>query len=243
MSCLWALGAIVFCEYLVSSTALAFTTRESSSRQLSILCLFVLAILEIRLLSFLPGPELLRGVIAFSCIVKLLHFISLFLILRLEIHQLIDTASGSSFTRLCAGLNCVTSTRGIGTPWEVKTWPHCREPPKGQYIAKTIIVLGWQYLALDLLNFGALKYFHRNWPDALAAGAEYLGPGSTKEQLMARIPLSCILVANLRLLFALIYGGLATVSVLLELTSPKDWPPLFGSMRHLQLFSIRIFWA
>ncbi|KAJ6040800.1 hypothetical protein N7444_009705 [Penicillium canescens] len=243
MSCLWMLAAVLLSQYLVSSISLAFTARESISRQLCIFFLHVLAVLEIHCLSFLPGSELLRGVFAFFCIVKLLHFISLFLVLQVEIHQLVQTASSSFFTRLCAGLNCVSSTRGIGTPWEVKTWPRRREPPKGQYIAKAIVVLSWQYLALDLLNFGALKYFHRNWPNTLAAGAEFLSPGSTKEQLMARIPLSCILVANLRLLFAMIYGLLATISVLLNLNSPKDWPPLFGSMRHLRTFSIRRFWG
>lgn len=243
MSCLWRLGILVLCEYLVSSTALAFTVRKSILRRLCTLCLIVLAILEIRLLPLLPGPELLRGVFAFSCIVKLLHFFSLFSILQVEIHQLINTPFGSSFARFCAGLNCVTSYRGIGTPWEIKTWSDCREPSKGRYITKNVIVLGWQYLVLDVLNFGALRYFHLNWPDALAAGAEFLSAGSTKEQLMARLPLSFILAANLRLLFGMVYGVLATISVLLEFTSPKDWPPLFGSMRHLQMFSIRSFWA
>lgn len=243
MSCLWMLAAVLLSQYLISSISLAFTARESTSRQLSILLLLVLAILEIHCLSFLPGPELLRGVFAFFCIVKLLHFICLFLVLQVEIHQLVQTTSSSFFTRFCAGLNCVSSTRGIGTPWEVKTWSRSQEPPKGQYIAKAIIVLSWQYLALDLLNFGAVKYFHRNWPNTLAAGAEFLSPGSTKEQLMARIPLSCILVANLRLLFAMIYGILATISVMLNFSSPKDWPPLFGSMRHLRTFSIRRFWG
>ncbi|CAG8896927.1 unnamed protein product [Penicillium egyptiacum] len=243
MECLWILATILFFQYLVSSISLACTARKSTSRKLCILSLLILAVFEIHCLSFLPGPELQRAVIAFSCIVKLLHFISIFLILQVEIHQLVQTVSGSFLTSLRAGLNCVTSTRGIGTPWEVISWPHCREPTKGQYIANAIIVLSWQYLALDFLNFGALKYFHHNWPDTLAAGAEFLNPKSTKEQLMARIPLSCILVANLRLLFAMIYGVLATVSVLLNFNSPKDWPPLFGSMRHLRTFSIRSFWG
>ncbi|KAJ6011367.1 hypothetical protein N7451_002779 [Penicillium sp. IBT 35674x] len=242
MSCLWRLGTLMLCEYLVSSAALAFTTKKSNLRRLCILCLVLLAIPEIRLLSFLPGPELLRGVFAFSCIVKLLHFISLFLILKVEIHQLIDPAS-SYFARFCAGLNCVTSPRGIKTLWEVKTWPECRELPKHRYIAKNVIVLAWQYLLLDVVNFGVLKQFHLHWPGALAAGAEFVSAGSTKEQLMARLPLSFILVVNLRLLFTMVYGVLATLSVLLGFTSQKDWPPLFGSMRHLERFSIRSFWA
>ncbi|KAJ5541534.1 hypothetical protein N7494_006610 [Penicillium frequentans] len=242
MSCLWGLGTLMLCEYLVSSAALAFTTKGSNLRQLCILCLVILAIPEIRLLSFLPGPELLRGVFAFSCIVKLLHFISLFLILQVEIHQLIDPA-GSYFARFCAGLNCVTSPRGIRTPWEVKTWPECRQLPKHRYIAKNVMVLGWQYLLLDVLNFGVLKYFHFHWPGALATGAEFASASSTREQLMTRLPLSMILAVNLRLLFAMVYGVLATISVLLGFTSQKDWPPLFGSMRHLQRFSVRSFWA
>ncbi|KAF9890732.1 hypothetical protein FE257_005598 [Aspergillus nanangensis] len=247
MSCLSMLATVILCEYLVSSAALAWTPRQSTWRQVSIVSLILLAIPEIRLLSFLPGPELLRGVVAFSCLIKLVHFSSLFLVLQVEIHQLVaHPASASSLTRLGAALNCVTSTRGIGTPWEVKkTGPSCREsshktPP---YLVKSLLALVWQYMAIDLLSFGAVKYVHREWPGALATGAEFLGPGSTREQLLARIPLCCILVANLRLLFAMVYGALATISVLLGLTAPQDWPPLFGSVRHLQTFCIRSFWA
>ncbi|KAL2815871.1 hypothetical protein BDW59DRAFT_166605 [Aspergillus cavernicola] len=209
-------------EYSISSIALAFTSSESNLRKLCLLCLLLLGVFEIRLLSSLPGPELLRGVFAFSCFVKLLHFISLFLLLRVEINQLVPPAGDSHATRLRAALNCLTSTRGIGTPWEVKTWSRRAGPPKGQYVARTLTVLVWQYMALDLLNFGAVRYFHREWPGILDVGAEFLSSGLSKEQLIVRLPLSCLLVANLRLLFAAIYGVLALISVVLNLSSSKD---------------------
>ncbi|KAJ5921062.1 hypothetical protein N7466_009388 [Penicillium verhagenii] len=186
MGCVLMLGAIMLFEYLISATALAFTTSKSNSRNFLLFCILGLAGFEVRLLSFLPEPELLRGVIAFSCIIKLLHFVSLFLVLRVEINQLVEEVkSSSSFSRFCAGLNCVTSTRGIGTPWEVKNVSNSDEPTNGKaaFIVKAAITLAWQYLVLDLLNFGALKYFHRNWPDALAEGTEFLNSGSTSALL------------------------------------------------------------
>lgn len=243
MSYLLLVLTIMLCEYVVASHALAFTARGTLSRNLCIFCLFALAAPEISYLFYLPGPELVRGVIAFSCIIKLLHFVGLFLILQVEVHQLMPQASSSYLSRYKAALNCVTSLRGIGTPWETRTWPPDQEPSKYQFIAKHILVLGWQYLTLDLLNFGAVRYFHHNRPDDLAVGAEFIGPRSTKGQLIGRLPLFLILGINLRLLFAMVYGGLSTVCVLVNLGSPKDWPPLFGSLRILQMFTIRGFWG
>ncbi|KAL4984138.1 membrane bound O-acyl transferase family-domain-containing protein [Aspergillus falconensis] len=230
-------------EYFISSIALAFTAPESNLRKVCLLCLLTLTFIEIRLLSFLSGPELLRGVLAFSCFVKLLHFIGLFLILPVEMDQLAPQPSDSPLARFGAAFNCVTGTRGIRTPWEVKPRRSCAALPRGHYTAKCLLVLVWRYMALDLLNFGGVRYFQREWPGALAAGTEFLGPGSTKEQLIARFPLSCLLVANLRLLFAAIYEVVSLVFVLLNVSSPRDWPPLFGSVGELQEFRIRDFWV
>ncbi|KAL4944605.1 membrane bound O-acyl transferase family-domain-containing protein [Aspergillus oleicola] len=250
MSPVGMLVAIMLCEYLISSTALAFTTRRSRARKLCLLMLLATASIEIRLLSFLAGPELLRGVFAFSCLVKLLHFISIFHILQVEIHQILNPVTSTSrIACLRAALNCVTSTRGIGTPWEVKkrgSSPQSQRQrlKKGHYITRSLAILLWHYMALDLLNFGALRYFHREWPHVLVDGAEFLTPGSvTRVELLARLPLSFILAANLRLLFAAIYGFLSVLCVTVQLSSPTDWPPLFGTLRDLQTFSIRGFWG
>jgi hypothetical protein len=237
-------------EYLVASLTLAFTTKEASVRKLALLSLLTLVVLETRLLSFLSGPELLRGCFAFSCFVKTLHLVSLFLILRVEISQLLPQTRKPS-ARFLAALNCVLSTRGIGTPWEVKTWTHRdhaspanqHAKTKGVYITRTLFTLIWQYIALDLLNFGAVRYFQQEWPDALAAGAEFLGPASSKEQLIARLPLSCLLIVNLRLLFSMIYKVISLVSIAFFSGSPESWPPLFGRVWDLRHFRVRNFWA
>ncbi|KAL3485493.1 membrane bound O-acyl transferase family-domain-containing protein [Aspergillus germanicus] len=235
-------------EYAVASVTVAFTLAESNVRKLGLVFLLALAVVEARLLSFLSGPELLRGVFAFSCFVKTLHFVSLFLILRVEITQLLPQKATPS-ERLLAALNCVTSTRGIGTPWEVKPWTHRdrSQPPKPrtrtQYITRTLLNLIWQYVTLDLLNFGAVRYFQREWPGALAAGAEFLGPSSSKEQLLARLPLSCLLLVNLRLLFSIIYKVIALVVIGLFGGDLESWPPLFGRVWDLRRFKVRDCWA
>jgi hypothetical protein len=250
MSCLPKLAATMATEYLVASVTLAFTAKESSVRKLCLFSLFSLAALETRLLSFLSGPELLRGVFAFSCFIKTLHFVSLFLILRVEISELLPQTRKPS-ARFLAALNCVTSTRGIGTPWEVKTWAYCddaspsNQPPetKGTYIARTVLTIIWQFTALDLLNFGAVRYFQRECPGALSAGAEFLGPASSKQQLIARLPLSCLLLVNLRLLFSMIYKVIALVSIAFFSGSADSWPPLFGRVWDLRHFRVRDCWA
>ncbi|KAJ0415691.1 membrane bound O-acyl transferase family-domain-containing protein [Aspergillus carlsbadensis] len=239
-------------EYVVASVTLAFTAAESSLRKVCFVFLLGLAVVETRLLPFLSGPEQLRGVFAFSCFVKSLHFVSLFFILRVEIAQLLPQNATPS-ARFLAALNCVTSTRGIGTPWEVK--PRTQrgrdrdQPPKSkpksrtQYIAKTLLTLIWQYVALDLLNFGAVRYFQREWPGALSASAEFLGPASSKEQLLARLPLSCLLLVNLRLLFSMIHRVIAVVVVGLFAGDPEKWPPLFGRVWDLRYCRVRDCWA
>jgi hypothetical protein len=241
-------------EYIVASATLAFTAAESSLRKLCLVLLLALAILETRLLSFLSGPELLRGVFAFACFVKTLHLVSLFLILRVEITQLLAQPAKQSACFLAA-LNCVTGTRGIGTPWEVKPWTHRdraspptqTQPPntktRTKYITKTLLTLFWQYAALDLLNFGAVRYFQREWPGALSDGAEFLGPSSTREQLLARLPLSCLLLVNLRLLFSIIYKVIALVVIGIFGGDPENWPPLFGRVWDLRRFRVRDCWA
>lgn len=250
MSYLPKLVAIMATEYLVASVTLAFTAKESRVRILCLLFLFSLATVETRLLSFLSGPELLRGVFAFSCLIKTLHFVSLFLILRVDISELLSKTNKPSAC-FFAALNCVTSTRGIGTPWEVKTPIHQNHAPpsnhpretKGIYIAKTVLTFTWQFTALDLLNFGAVRFFQREWPVALSAGAEFLGPGSTKEQLMARLPLSFLLLINLRLLFSMIYKINLLVSIVFFSGTADSWPPLFGRLWVLRRFRIRDCWA
>ncbi|KAL2793375.1 hypothetical protein BJX66DRAFT_338835 [Aspergillus keveii] len=236
-------------EYAVASVTLAFTTAESNMRKSCLIFLLALAVVETRLLSSLSGPELLRGVFAFSCFVKTLHFVNLFLILRVEITQILPQ-TGTPSARLLAALNCVTSTRGIGTPWEVKPWTHRdrSQPPapkttRRTYITRTLLTLIWQYAALDLLNFGAVRYFQREWPGALSEGAEFLGPASSKEQLLARLPLSCLLLVNLRLLFSIIYKIIALVVIGLFGGDPKNWPPLFGRVWDLRRFRVRDCWA
>ncbi|KAJ5091013.1 hypothetical protein N7532_009697 [Penicillium argentinense] len=198
----------------------------------------------------MSGPELLRGVFAFSCFIKTLHFVSLFLILHVEISQLLPQTRKPS-ARFLAALNCVTSTRGIGTPWEVKTWTYRdhasppNQPPKTKwaYITRTLLTLIWQYTALDLLNFGTVLYFQREWPGALAAGAELFGPASSKGQLITRLPLSCLLLVNLRLLFSMICTVIALLSIALFWGSPEYGPPLFGRMKDLRHFRVRDCWA
>ncbi|KAL4899813.1 hypothetical protein BDW74DRAFT_183300 [Aspergillus multicolor] len=250
MSCLLKLAATMVAEYLVASIALAFTAKESILRTLCLLSLLALAVLETRLLSFLAGPEMLRGVFAFSCFVKTLHFVSLFLILRVEITELLPQ-TGKPSARFLPALNCVTSTRGIGTPWEVKNRTHrdraspANPPPttKRAYIARTIVTIVWQYAALDLVNFGVVRYFQREWPSALAAGAEFLGPSSTKEQLIARLPLSFLLLLNLRILFSMVYKVISLVPIAFFSRSPEAWPPLFGRVPDLGRFRVRDCWA
>ncbi|CEJ62383.1 hypothetical protein PMG11_10884 [Penicillium brasilianum] len=237
-------------EYLVASLTLAFTTKKSSSRQLGLLSLSALVVLETVLLSAWSGLELLRGVVAFFCFVKTLHLVSLFLILRVEISQLLPQTRKPS-PRFLAALNCVTGTRGIGTPWEVKTWTHRdhASPPnrtpktKGAYIARTLLSLIWQFIVLDLLNFGAVRYFQREWPGALAADAEFLGPASSKEQLIARFPLALLLLVNLRMLISIIYKVVALVSIVFFSGCPQSWPPLFGRVWDLRYFRVRDCWA
>jgi hypothetical protein len=135
----------------------------------------------------------------------------------------------------------------------VKPWTHRdraspstktqKQQTRAQYLTKTLLTLLWQYAALDLLNFGAVRYFQREWPGALAAGAEFLGPASSKEQLLARLPFSCLLLVNLRLLFSIIYKVIALVVIGLFGGDPENWPPLFGRVWDLRRFRVRDCWA
>ncbi|KAF3384735.1 Acetyltransferase pyr8 [Penicillium rolfsii] len=252
ISCLPKLVSLMAAEYGVASVTLAFTLTDSSLRKSCMILLAALAGVETRMLSFLTGPELLRGVFALSCFVKTLHFVSLFLLLRVEITQLLPQQATPSERRVAA-LNCVTSTRGIGTPWEVKPWTHRdrASPPiktpkqqtRAQYITRTLLTLIWQYAALDLLNFGTVRYFQRECTGALSEGAEFLDPASSTEPLLARLPLSCLLLVSLRLLFSIIYKIIALVAVAVLRGQPENWPPLFGRESDLRHCRARDCWS
>jgi hypothetical protein len=111
-----------------------------------------------------------------------------------------------------------------------------------RFLVRQTAILMWQYCALDLLYFGYFARFHQFQSFTHSPGTEFLGyyrPNAI--QAAARLAIVIVLMLALRTLLDFTYRCFSVVSVVLKLTSPEDWPPLFGSISNA--YTLRNFWG
>ncbi|EAW16874.1 uncharacterized protein NFIA_002240 [Aspergillus fischeri NRRL 181] len=153
-------------------------------------------------------------------------------------------------SRLRLALRLATSTRGVGTKWQVKNIPPFPawvtsadgSVDRMRFLIRQTAILMWQYLALDLLYFGYFARFYQLQSFTHAPGTEFLGYyNPTAIQQGARLAIAIVFMVALRLLLDWAYRCFSVISVGIKLTPPEDWPPLFGSIANA--YTLRNFWG
>ncbi|KAM5354808.1 hypothetical protein ACJ41O_001454 [Fusarium nematophilum] len=195
--------------------------------------------------------DLVNGYLAFV----LLQCCNLLVISRLDeehllkshVFQLSDGFLYKFFCRACLMFNL----RGVGTPWQIKRlneFPrfycgHSRDgkPTRGWYLVRQLLIISWQYLFLDIVFTSSMDTPPEDTERLFGHGKEFLYLDATTEQWAARIGVSLVSwLGPARVTIDMAYRSVSVASVLLGLTPPEAWPPLFGSI--WEAYTIRGCW-
>lgn len=180
--------------------------------------------------------DLIIGYLAFV----LLQCCNLLAITRLDerdltrgnILQRSEGFSSKSFRAFCLIFNL----RGIGTPWQSKRlnkFPRFfrERPTRTWYVLRQSLIVAWQYLFLDIVYATSLYRPHHDTERFFGHGKEFLYLSATPEQWAARVSVSIFSwLGPGRVTIDMAHRGVSVFSVLLGITQPEDWPPLFGNI-------------
>lgn len=244
----------IFAQYGFATILMTTTTNSPSNMALALLISVFLLHIEISTLPGLYSHQLLKTPHAFFSLVRTVHIINLMCFLKVDKHTIARMSAGDSSKFLHAArlaLRLSTTTRGIGTNWEVKrnippfpTWLLAKNGQiiRVRFLLRQIAIMSWQYLSLDLLYHGYFAKFHVLSIYKHAPGTDvvvYRDPTFT--QIAARLMITLLFATTLRTLLDITYRCLSVVSVGAHLTSPEEWPPLFGSFS--DAYTFRRFWG
>ncbi|KAJ5602602.1 hypothetical protein N7537_005558 [Penicillium hordei] len=213
--------------------------------------LIILCCIEVAAQSHFEAHPALKLTIVFFTLIKVLHFVSIFGIVRVDIDDVKNPASklspSDTYHCTCTALRLVTSTRCIRTRWQIKgLHPSSNDfisngtNQRVRFLVRQVSIIAWQYLGIDFLYFGLLLDMQNNKLHLYRPGADFLGPRTTSEQLMARAVLLCIFLPLCQILLDALYRAVSVVAVATYLTRWEDWPPIFGSVQ--SAYTVRNFW-
>ncbi|KAH6886987.1 membrane bound O-acyl transferase family-domain-containing protein [Thelonectria olida] len=169
-------------------------------------------------------------------------------LIQANIFQLSDGVFYKSFCAFCLIFNF----RGIGTPWQVKRlnkFPRFYDrhsnngnPTPSWFIMRQLMIVGWHYLFLDIVWISSLDTPAEDTERLFGPGKEFVYFNATVEQWAARVGVSLVSwLGPGRVTIDMAYRITSVVSVILGITSPEDWPPLFGSI--WDAYTIRACWS
>lgn len=162
----------IFAQYGFATIFMTTTTKSPSNRAFALLISVFLLHLEISTLPGLYSHQLLKTPHSFFSLVRTVHIINLICFLEVDKHTIARMSTGDSSKFLHAArlaLRLSTTTRGIGTIWEVRrnnppfpTWTLAKTGQiiRTRFLLRQIAILSWQYLSLDLLYHGYFAMFH-----------------------------------------------------------------------------------
>ena len=139
----------------------------------------------------------------------------------------------------------LNNPRGIGRPWQVKGVPQFSShdpkyvPSRRKFLARRVLSCMCCYLTVDLCaqpvpkspKLYALEYIPMlNRVDSLSVDLLFFRMTST---IIFWLKSACGLI--------MVHDFIAFAAVAIQLSEPKNWPPLFGSPT--ELYTIRNFWG
>ncbi|RAH86212.1 hypothetical protein BO86DRAFT_303106 [Aspergillus japonicus CBS 114.51] len=218
----------------------------------ALLCLALLSCIELALQGCVQAHPFVRVVVTFFSFIKIVHFINLFGILKLDrTDRLSPTCKlePTASSRFRSALHLAMSTRGIGTKWQIRglpTWPPTLEAPgkadfRARFLARQAVVVAWQYMAWDIVYNGVLLECARTQSHLYRPESDYLGFSTTAGQVRIRIIVAGVFVCGVLFVVDMLYRLASITEVSLNLTQWDDWPPLFGDIK--DAYTVTRFWG
>lgn len=149
--------------------------------------------------------------------------------------------------RIYAATRLFTDPRGINNPWQIKNLPpqpryyerwDSKEPPRGRFLIRQMVIVAWQYLALDVFATLALQQALEQTGTLPPVPQMNIPVEQWIERIISNLVAGFVVS---RILIDFHHRTFSVILVGLGLDSPATCPPLFG--RALDADTVRGFWA
>jgi hypothetical protein len=244
-------------QWVIVTSAIYFTSRYSLLRAAAVPFVTFTTYQAWLALDFFGNNQLVNPMTAAFVVGFGLHHINLLCVTRIdaeEIRQQIQRQTGSKGTDSqydCLRWTCylLTTLRGIDTPYEVKTVPRGKNEVSESRIAflvRTLLIIAAKYLVLDFMTFSPPS--KEDTMRMFGPGREYLVlrpnglPPADLQEVLIHLGVAFLGWGPIGSWFIDVhYRVLAVVSVGLGISSPRQWPALFGSIT--ETYTLRGFWG
>ncbi|KAJ5586704.1 uncharacterized protein N7459_002469 [Penicillium hispanicum] len=236
-------------QQLIPIILLTATHKKSILRYLAIPCMFWIARQNVRPMD---GYSQILVFITGQVFTSIPQAINLLLINPLEVDDLVRENPGRTKTltgRFLYAHEILSQFRGVGTPRQVKGIPahpaYYHDPQTGRvtsigrfdFMLRQFYTLAWQYAIYDIIEF----FGHRQEPVPAGVFTDpkwNVSGGEWVERILTHF-VTWFLVVRICIdsrvrLFSILHVGLG-------LSSPLDWPPMFGRMA--DAYTLRNFWG
>ena len=255
-----AKGAVLMLSACVPSACVIISTPKSGIGSLPrYFFLPILAAISKQLLQGLQGitgslaiDNVFIGIVALF----LLQCCNLLVIERLDADYLVGGTifqpSDGFLYKLFRTTCLIFNLRGVGTPWQPKNLNRFPEfytlhsnggkPTRTAFIVRQLMIISWQYVLLDMTHVSSLDATPEENDKLFGPGSEFMYLNATAEQWAGRVIVGVIsALVPARVAVDIYYRILSVIAVVLGITPPEQWPPLFGTLR--DIYTIRGVWG
>ncbi|KAF7180866.1 hypothetical protein CNMCM7691_010157 [Aspergillus felis] len=245
---------------VIAMSAICFTSRCSTWRAAAIPLVAFTTYQAWLALDFFDNNQLVNPMTAAFVVGFGLHHLNLMCVARIDAEEIQHQIQRQTVTKGaettvsqydCLRWTCylLTTVRGIDTPYQVKTVPRGKNEDSASrvgFLARTLLIIGAKYLVLDLMTFSPPS--KDDTMRLFGPGREYLFlrpnglPPATLQEVLIHLGVAFLGWGPIGSWFIDVhYRVLAVLSVGLGISSPHQWPALFGSIT--ETYTLRGFWG
>ncbi|GKZ38613.1 hypothetical protein AbraIFM66950_010922 [Aspergillus brasiliensis] len=237
---------VTILQSLITVTLIAMTPRNSMLRWICLPSITYMAYIEGVLIRMTDHHTYAKVTLSGMPFTVLIQHINLLLIARADLTGQPRTIAG----KLMSSFALLQTTRGVGTPWQVKNIPRhplvlrAKPPSRGQFISRQLAIAIWEVLALTLVLSLLATHDVQDHDGSYiyGSGREFELAGSSLKQLLARITVSFLFGFPGSMLFLdALYRIGSLISVAVGMATIASWPPEFGSLA--DTYTVRGFWG
>ncbi|KAF4223937.1 hypothetical protein CNMCM6457_010045 [Aspergillus fumigatiaffinis] len=244
---------------VIAMSVICFTSRYSLWRAAAAPLVALTTYQAWLALDFFDNNQLVNPMTAAFVVGFGLHHLNLMCVARIDAevqHQIQNQTSTKGAKATVSKSDCLrwtcyllTTLRGIDTPYQVKTVPRGKNEPSASrvgFLVRTLLIIAAKYLVLDFMTFSPPS--KDDTMRLFGPGREYLVlrpnglPPATLQDVLIHLGVAFLGWGPIGSWFIDVhYHVLAVASVGLGVSSPHQWPALFGSIT--ETYTLRGFWG
>ncbi|RAK87580.1 toxin biosynthesis protein Tri7-like protein [Aspergillus costaricaensis CBS 115574] len=237
---------VTILQSFVTVTLIARTPRNSFLRWICLPSIIYMAYIEGVLIKMTDHHTYAKVTLSGMPFTVLIQHINLLLIVRVDLTGQLGTIAG----KFASAFALLQSTRGIGTPWQVKNIPshplvlRAKPPSRGYFMSRQLAIAIWEVLALVLVLSSLATHDVQDYDGSYlyGSGREFEMASSSMKQLLGRVTVAFLFGLPGSMLFLdSMYRVASLISVATVMTTIASWPPEFGSLA--DTYTVRGFWG